>query len=337
MADFDPRLPTNPNPKDGETSIIIYGYVPSLALALSAAVIFGVLCVAHLLHALFARRMADAVLKRRGLPGVARDEPLTTASEDGGEVKLSSVGPDVDLGSVVKGAGIFQYLLAFGCAMEVVGYAFRAQSHSNPFKLISFVLNYFMIVCAPVFFSAAIYVALATIIKMKPEYTRLTPLKPKFLILIFVVMDVATIATQVAGAALFGVAQSDLADGNEPSVTPQQANNILLAGLAVQNASFLIFLAIYHTFLYRLFKSRVGGVARSAGEEVGRDKLLHFAILSSSYLIFLRTLYRLAEAIEGIFSDISTNEDLFAGLETVPVLLAIAIWVVIPFGWRVLK
>lgn len=32
-------------------------------------------------------------------------------------------------------------LIVFGCAMEIVGYAFRLRASSNPFVLISFVLQ----------------------------------------------------------------------------------------------------------------------------------------------------------------------------------------------------
>lgn len=46
-----------------------------------------------------------------------------------------------------RAARTFQALLAFGCAMEVVGYGFRLASHYKPFKVINFIIQYFMIVC----------------------------------------------------------------------------------------------------------------------------------------------------------------------------------------------
>jgi hypothetical protein len=50
----------------------------------------------------------------------------------------------------------------------------------------------------------------------------------------FVSADVITIILQIAGAALVGVSESALADDRTTSITPEQANDILLAGLAVQ-------------------------------------------------------------------------------------------------------
>ena len=46
--------------------------------------------------------------------------------------------------------------------------------------------------------------------------------------------DVITIIIQIAGAALIGVTQSARADGRELSLTTDQANDILIAGLSVQ-------------------------------------------------------------------------------------------------------
>lgn len=108
-----------------------------------------------------------------------------------------------------------------------------------------------------------------------------------------------------------------------PPIEPETANDILLAGLCVQSFTFLLFLAILLTFLWRT--SKMGKTP---------DLLLVLVITSSAVLIFLRTLFRLAESADGLLSNLMTNEALFGGLETVPVLLAIAIWSAVPLAWR---
>lgn len=53
------------------------------------------------------------------------------------------------------------------------------------------------------------------------------------------------------------------------------------------------------------------------------------ALAIASLLIYLRTLFRLAETAEGLLGSISTNEVFFATLEFAPVVLAVwilAIW-----------
>ena len=115
------RFPvTNPNPADGETSVNIYGYVPSLALAGATVAIFGFYVIAH---------AAFAVIF--GRPRAAR----TTATTATGGKK-----------GTAASTRVFEILICIGCIFEIVGYSFRIASHFNPYKLYHFIVNYFMIV-----------------------------------------------------------------------------------------------------------------------------------------------------------------------------------------------
>jgi len=87
---------------------------------------------------------------------------------------------------------------------------------------------------APVFYTAGIYLVLASVVRASPAFASASLLRPRALLAIFIVADVLTTALQVAGAALIGVAESQRADGQVPPLTPEQANRILLAGLCVQ-------------------------------------------------------------------------------------------------------
>ena len=49
------RGPINPNPADGEAGIIIYGYVPSKALAITGVVTFALILLVNLWY-LFTKR-----------------------------------------------------------------------------------------------------------------------------------------------------------------------------------------------------------------------------------------------------------------------------------------
>lgn len=50
------RGPINPNPQDGEAGIIIYGYVPSLGLALTGVITFALILLLNLWY----------IIKRKG-------------------------------------------------------------------------------------------------------------------------------------------------------------------------------------------------------------------------------------------------------------------------------
>ncbi|KAH7103507.1 RTA1 like protein-domain-containing protein [Auriculariales sp. MPI-PUGE-AT-0066] len=217
-----------------------------------------------------------------------------------------------------KRTRIFQFLLVLACAMELVGYIFRTMSSKNPFIVIRFVLNYFFIVCAPIFVSAAIYLGLAKLLPGLPP--RSSPLGAKALIGVFVAIDTVTILTQIVGAALIGSGYSAQADGRKPAIEPEDANRILLAGLSVQSAASVLFIFILVRVIVR--GSRAASGVRTA----------LYLLLASDLLIVLRTLFRLAESAEGTFSGVSANQGLFVALEMIPVIVAVALWAFVPLG-----
>ncbi|GHJ84243.1 hypothetical protein NliqN6_0645 [Naganishia liquefaciens] len=312
--------PYNPKPRplpDGEAFISIYNYVPSLALGALATALFAIAFIGHTYY-------------------------------------------------FIKGRGIrwFQGLIAFACAMEIVGYGFRIKSHENPFLVIPFVIQYFFIVCAPVFVSAALYLSLSYAINLNSANLRVSPVKKKF-VAIFITIDSLTTIVQIVGAALIGVAESKDSRGESTSVSSDQANNILLVGLALQCASFLVFLVILSIILIRLRndikypKAAAGpsGLIRShssnASEPTVRNaekegpafigeghtytKTFLVILYITSLLIFLRTVYRLAETAEGVWGTASSNEWLFGLLEFSPVIAAVLIWLARPLKTEMMR
>lgn len=137
-------------------------------------------------------------------------------------------------------------------AMELVGFGMRASANSNPFvvserhqgklcrgfywaahrsidscELRSIAhglasdkacsVSYFMTITAPVFFSAGLYLALSTVAQRSRSGAGRLPLRPRTIVATFVTIDVVTIALQVVGAALIGVAESSRASGDHLS------------------------------------------------------------------------------------------------------------------------
>ena len=233
----------------------------------------------------------------------------------------------------------FTILLTIATLFEIVGYAFRLRSSppptGNPYAVINFVIQYFFIVVAPVFISAAIYTTLTYLIRLVgDEFSPLKRVKRKSIVTVFVVCDVVATCVQVAGAALIGSAESN---GEDPT-TP---NHILLAGLAFQVASFLGFLVLLGRFLggaWGVLVARKGngegeqGMGRGTGtgmlgkaeRSLGGMKGFVIALVVVSLLIYLRTIFRLAETCQGVGGYASSQEALFGALEFAPVVLAVA-------------
>jgi hypothetical protein len=198
-------------------------------------------------------------------------------------------------------------IIILGAAMEIVGYVFRIMaSQLDPYNVIYFVVQYFFIVVAPVFFSAAIYTVISVMInRMGREYA---PIPPKVILGTFITCDVVATIMQVAGAAMIGVAESNRKD-------PNLANHILTAGLAFQVSDFVIFIAILAAFLLKVRK-----VASPAFNQFS------VAVIIATFAIYLRTCFRLAETAEGVLSYASTHEALYSCLELLPIVLAVYIF-----------
>lgn len=91
--------------------------------------------------------------------------------------------------------------MTVGTAMEIVGYVIRTfSSQKDPYNAIYFVVQYFFIVVAPVFFSAAIYNILSIMINSVGR--QYAPLPPKVILWIFITCDVvATVRPGSRGGA----------------------------------------------------------------------------------------------------------------------------------------
>lgn len=195
-----------------------------------------------------------------------------------------------------------------GLVFEIIGYCARALSAKrDPYNLIYFVLNYFFIVTAPVFLAAGIYTILSVLIRRFGRQHSI--LAPKAILWFFIVSDVIATITQVAGAALIGKRESDHQD-------PTTANNILLGGLAYQVFSMGIYVIVSAAFLWR------------ARHDLRHDGLAGFAwaFAAATGLVYLRTIFRLAETAEGLFGSLQTHEVYFGCLEFAPVALAVLIF-----------
>ncbi|KAL8673077.1 MAG: hypothetical protein Q9168_002500 [Polycauliona sp. 1 TL-2023] len=280
----DPNIP-NPN-GDGDAPIIIYGYTPTLALAVLALALFALLLLFHIFRLHTTRLYA------------------------------------------------FSILLIFTTLCEMVGYVFRLRSSpppvGDPYGVINFVVQYFFIVTAPVFLSAAIYTTLTSFIAAlsghnnnSSESKRLSPLglSKKTILGIFITADVIATIVQVAGAALIGVSESN-------RKSPATGNNILLAGLAFQVFAFLVFLILLFIFIRKAGKVMLSTDTAENGR--GATVMVRYtvALVASSLLVYLRTCFRLAETSQGVGGYASSHEAFFGALEFAPIVVAIGL-----LGW----
>ncbi|KAL2266676.1 hypothetical protein VTJ83DRAFT_6028 [Remersonia thermophila] len=221
----------------------------------------------------------------------------------------------VHLFQVVRHRTLYFVTFPIGLAFEIVGYIARCLSAKvNPYNLIYFILQYFFIVTAPVFLAAGIYAVLSALIHRIPGGHSFSILPPKIILWFFITSDVIATITQICGAALIGVKQKNRED-------PTTANNILLGGLAYQVFAIGCFILLSVSFLWR---------GRKAIRGEGKGLILFVAaFFVATLLVYLRTVFRLAETAEGLGGDLSTTEIYFITLEFLPLMVAVpllAVW-----------
>lgn len=279
---IDPNFPNPGGPDDA--SIIIYGYTPSIVVGVLGCVLFF---LAGILHGwqLFKYRAWYFSTVMVGIIFV-RSAPLTHSP-------------------------VFFSPTLTHTPQEIVGYIFRSlSSQLDPYRVTFFVIQYFFIVVAPVFFAAAIYTILSLLINATGRHY--APIPPKLILWIFISCDVVATVVQILGAALIGVAESNRKD-------PTTANNILLAGLAFQAFTFLVFIGLFVAFVWS---------ARGVMFKVVR-KSFYTSFSIAVVLMYLRVCFRLAETAQGLYGDLNTHEVYFGCLEFAPVVVAVwllAVW-----------
>ena len=135
---------------------------------------------------------------------------------------------------------------------------------------------------------------------------------------VFVVCDVVATIVQVAGAALIGVSESNRRN-------PDTANDILLAGLVFQVFSFALFLILYVTFIKKTWHVlSVPALQEKKSTRVKGDlRVFVVVMLGSAGLVYLRTIFRLAETAQGVMGFAMSHEVFFGVLEFAPVVVAV--------------
>jgi hypothetical protein len=214
-------------------------------------------------------------------------------------------------------------VILVACAMEIVGFVFRTlSSRIDPYRIAFFVGQYFCITCAPVFISAAIYIYLTKFTRWAidsgfPSRAMVRfGLTPSRLLWLFISADVICTGLQVTGAGLIGGQTSKQKD-------PSKVNRILIAGLAAQVVSFILFLTIMATFIVTC--SRYARGDQHLRTKWMSKRLASISIFVAALLVFLRTVFRLVESAQGVFGYLSSHEVFFGCLEFLPIILSLFI------------
>ncbi|KAL4781741.1 RTA1 like protein-domain-containing protein [Aspergillus varians] len=210
--------------------------------------------------------------------------------------------------------------LLIAALIEINGYGQRAGSTQSVQDIGIFATSQTMIVLAPVLICASLYILLSRIIRStqppstQEKDTKLlgSPLKVTWLPKIFITLDVGAMITQGGGSAV-------AAAGEWKGTLEEAGTGILIGGLALQLATFTMFLIMVVKF-HR-------DAAREGTLEDGTLQVIR-GVYIAGFFIMVRSIFRLVEFACGTGSYIMTNEWPIYVLESVPMFIAFMV-----LGW----
>jgi len=139
-----------------------------------------------------------------------------------------------------------------GQALEIVGYLGRIMYHNNPFNDNNFLIYLVCVTIAPAFLTAGIYLCLARIVTVYgAQFSRF---RPRTYTLIFCTFDFFSLVLQGLGGGIASTANSHSGSN--------LGKNIMIAGLAFQVVSLLIFGLCCGEFAMRLRANPAGWNAK---------------------------------------------------------------------------
>ncbi|KAJ5713851.1 RTA1-domain-containing protein [Penicillium malachiteum] len=180
----------------------------------------------------------------------------------------------------------FMIPFLIGGILETIGYVGRILSsfQAPNFSTGAYTIQSALILIAPAFLAASIYMTLGRIIEML-DGERCSMIKLKWLTKIFVFGDVLSFLMQASGAGLM------VASSNSPST----GEHVIIGGLFVQ----IIFFGFF-TLSAVIFQKRINRYPTGRSTELRSVWHRHlFALYSASILILIRSVVRVVEYIQG--------------------------------------
>ena len=210
----------------------------------------------------------------------------------------------------------FMVAMVLGLAGEVVGYGGRVSLHDNPFNDDAFLQYLVSLTIAPAFLTAAIYLTLSRIVVAYGE--RISYFKPRTYTITFITFDIIALLLQAVGGAIASTADDDDRDMTDLGI------NIMIAGLAWQVASLLIFIAMSTYFFLRVRKAP-GADLNLNFDTLRRSRYFKgslWGLSIATIVILVRSIFRCAELSEGFDGKLANDEVTFMILEAAMIGIA---------------
>lgn len=193
---------------------------------------------------------------------------------------------------------------------EFIGYIGRIMSGNDTKALGPYIMQSTLLLVAPALFAATIYMTLGRIIyKMDCEHLSLIPLK--WLTKIFVIGDVLSFLMQGSGGGLMAKSNYDIGE------------KLVIIGLFVQIGFFGLFIIVMGLFQYRVLRepSSCSITLRYQPSKYRNWQMIIVTLFLCSVLIFVRSIVRVVEYLQGQEGYIISHEVFLYLLDGLPMFL----------------
>ncbi|KAJ5616176.1 hypothetical protein N7537_001290 [Penicillium hordei] len=210
-------------------------------------------------------------------------------------------------------------VFSVGCLVEVIGWAGRTWSAKCPYNSTAFLMQISTLIIAPTFFTAGIYVLLGRFIQLLgPESSFI---KPSLYLWIFCTCDIISLVVQAVGGGLAS-GEADKIGGDTATGT-----NIMVAGIVFQLFSITIFAVCAVDFIRRTMRKHLLQSVK------GSVIPLFAAMILSIVCIYIRSIYRTIELVQGWDGYLITHEAYFVALDGAMMVVSVVVFNVIHPGW----
>ncbi|KAK5653043.1 hypothetical protein OQA88_9329 [Cercophora sp. LCS_1] len=190
------------------------------------------------------------------------------------------------------------FTIPFAIGVEFIGYAARASTHDKTGRLMPFAIQNSMILLAPVFFAAAIYMTLGRVIRaVKGE--QFSMIRSDRLTKLFVTGDIVPLTIQGSAAGLM----------------------VVIVGLVAQIDIFGLFCVTVVAFHRRMKRGVVAAAACARGEDLGWEKIVRMLYWVSG-LIMAWSVFRVVEFVMGADGYLLSTEWPIYVFDAVPICSA---------------
>lgn len=217
------------------------------------------------------------------------------------------------LGQAMHYKKAYSWVIIGSGLVQTINYIFRIVSIKNPNSLGPYAAWFVLILIAPLFTNAYVYMVMGRMTWNFIPDAKLYRVTAWKLGTYFVVLDIIALIIQVSGASM--------AAGN--NVSDQQVLNgihIYMGGVGIQQFFILVF-----AFFAIKFHRTVANQLCQGNTEVSKALPLLYALYAVLLLITMRIIFRLCEYSRGLQSNIPSHEAYQYCIDSLPMLIALVI------------